>query len=165
MAQLAFRNHIPPDQWPHFRSLKTTKVLHDAVVKRYSSPTSTTQGRLVMPFLFPEMSDFTTIADLMTHLCSLEMRYCAALKPKFLAEYQPPMYLTLYFLTARLRVSLYAAETIVYAIASSGGTPRPSFFEGCSTSLLALAVASAAATAADFLEAEEVDVASSPGGR
>ncbi|CAI7810981.1 unnamed protein product [Closterium sp. NIES-54] len=37
----------------------------------------------------------------MTHLCSLDTRYHAALKPDFMAENQPPMYLTLYFLTNR----------------------------------------------------------------
>ncbi|CAI7888939.1 unnamed protein product [Closterium sp. NIES-53] len=123
----------------------------------------------------------------MTHLRSLDARYHAALKPDFMAENQPPMYLNLYFLTTRLpdslrtvrdhvlslnpteltissfKTHLLKAKTPARAVAASRGTPRASFFEGCSPSLLAPSVASAAAV--DFLGAEEVGAASAPSKR
>ncbi|CAI7787782.1 unnamed protein product [Closterium sp. NIES-53] len=148
---------------------------------RYSSPFCTTLGQLALPFLFLELSDFATVADLMTHLCSLDTRYHAALKPDFMAENQPPMYLTLYFLTNRpsfcaiflfldpieltlasFETRLLEAETSARAVATSRGTPSPSFCEGCSPSLLTPSVASAAAF--DFIGAEKVGAASAPSG-
>ncbi|CAI7933125.1 unnamed protein product [Closterium sp. NIES-54] len=163
------------------------KALYDTVVKRYSSPSSATISRLALQFLFPELADFTTVADLITHLRSLDTCYLAALDADFLAENKPPMYLTIYFLTIRLPDTLRAvrdhflsldptkvtidsfekrlleAESAALAVAASRGTPLPSVFEGCSPSLLVSSVASAAAV--DFLGAEEVGDASAPAGR
>ncbi|CAI7928897.1 unnamed protein product [Closterium sp. NIES-54] len=180
-AALAVCNNIPPDQRTHFRQLKTARALYDAVVKRYSSPSSATIGRLELQFLFPELAEFTTVADLITHLCSLDTRYCAALDANFLAENKPPMYLTLNFLTTRLLDTLRAirdhflsleptkvtidsfekrlleAGSAAIAVAASRGTPLPSVFEGCFPSLLVSFVASAVAV--DFLSAEEVGAA------
>ncbi|CAI7738124.1 unnamed protein product [Closterium sp. NIES-54] len=186
-AALAVRNHIPPDQRSHFRQLKTAKALYDAVVKLYSSSSSTTIGCLALQFLFPELADFTTVADLITHLRSLDTHYRAAQDAEFLDENKPPMYLTLYFLTTHLpdtlRVvrdqflsldptkvtidsfekRLLEAEFAALAVAASRGTPLPSVFEGCSPSLLVSSVASAAAV--DFLGVDEVGAASALAGR
>ncbi|CAI7866579.1 unnamed protein product [Closterium sp. NIES-53] len=107
---LSVRSHLLLDQRTHFRQLKMAKALYDAVVKRYSSPSSATVGCQALPFLFPELSDFTTVADLLTPLRSLHTRYQAALEPDFLAENKPPMYLTIYFLTIRLPDSLRAVR-------------------------------------------------------
>ncbi|CAI7834076.1 unnamed protein product [Closterium sp. NIES-53] len=131
--------------------------------------------------------NFTTVADLMTHLHSLDTRYCAALESDFLAANNPFMYLTLYFLMTHLHDSLHAvrdqflaldpikvtlvsfetrlleAESAALAVAASYGTPLPSVFEGCSPSLLTPCIASAAAV--DFLRAEEDVTASTPSGR
>ncbi|CAI7859884.1 unnamed protein product [Closterium sp. NIES-54] len=180
-AALAVCNNIPPDQRTHFRQLKTAIALYDAVVKRYSSPSSATIGRLAQQFLFPELAEFTTVADLITHLCSLDTRYRAALDANFLAENKPPMYLTLNFLTTRLLDTLRAvrdhflsleptkvtidsfekclleAGSAAITVAASRGTPLPSVFEGCFPSLLVSFVASAVAV--DFLSAEEVGAA------
>ncbi|CAI7843223.1 unnamed protein product [Closterium sp. NIES-53] len=158
------------------------KALYDAVFKRYTSPSSATVGRLALPFLFLELSDFTTVIELLTHLLSFVTRYRAALEPAFLAENKPPIYLTLYFLTTRLSYSLHAicdqflaldptkitlasfesrlleAESTALAVAASRKTSLPSVFEGCSPSLLAPSIAYAAAV--DFLCAEEVGAAS-----
>ncbi|CAI7927990.1 unnamed protein product, partial [Closterium sp. NIES-54] len=101
-ATLAIHNHLSPDQRVHFRQVKSAHAFYTGVVKRYSSPSSTTLGRLALPYLFPELSDFTTVAGLMTHLHSLDTRYRGALLPEFLATNHPPMYLTLYFLVTRL---------------------------------------------------------------
>ncbi|CAI7781676.1 unnamed protein product [Closterium sp. NIES-54] len=169
--------HLPLDQRTHFRLLKMAKALYDAVFKRYTSPSSATVGRLALPFLFLELSDFTTVIELLTHLLSFVTRYRAALEPAFLAENKPPIYLTLYFLTTRLSYSLHAicdqflaldptkitlasfesrlleAESTALAVAASRKTSLPSVFEGCSPSLLAPSIAYAAAV--DFLCAEE----------
>ncbi|CAI7754147.1 unnamed protein product [Closterium sp. NIES-54] len=167
--------------------LKMAKALYDAVVTRYSSASSATIGRLALPFLFPELSDFTTVADLLTHLRSLETHYAAALEPAFRAENKPPIYLTLHFLTTRLPDSLRAmrdhfltldptkitldsfesrlleAESAALAVTASRGTPLPSVFEGCSPSLLVSSVASVAAVV--LFDAEEVGAASTPSGK
>ncbi|CAI7877287.1 unnamed protein product [Closterium sp. NIES-53] len=118
------------------------KELYDAVVARYSSPSTAALGHLLLPYLFPELSDFHTVADLMNHLRSSDTRYHAALKPAFLTVNPLPI-------------------TIV--IAASRGTPCFPFLKECSPSLLAPSVASAAAV--DFLCTEEVSAASAPSGR
>ncbi|CAI7736668.1 unnamed protein product [Closterium sp. NIES-53] len=122
---------------------------------------SSLASRLALPFLFSELSNFTTN--------------------------QPPMYLTLYFFTTRLPDSLRAvrnhflsldpteltlasfethlleAETSARAVAASCGSPSLSFFEGCSPSLLVPSVASSGAVA--FLGAKEVGAASTSSGK
>ncbi|CAI7787330.1 unnamed protein product, partial [Closterium sp. NIES-53] len=160
-AALVVCNHIPPDQRTHFCLLKTAKAFYDAVVKRHSSPSSATIGRLALQFLFPELADFTIVAELITHLHSLDTLYRAALDADFLAENKPPMYLTLYFLTTRLSDTLHASATL--AVAASSGTPLPSVFKGCSPSLLVSSFASAAVV--DFLGAEEVGATYALAGR
>ncbi|CAI5483148.1 unnamed protein product [Closterium sp. Yama58-4] len=90
--------------------------------------------RLVLQFLFPELADFTTVADLITHLCSLDTRYCAALNADFLADNNPPMYLTLYLLTTRLPDTLCAVPPVALPSPPSlKGAPPP-----CSCPLLPL---------------------------
>ncbi|CAI5931738.1 unnamed protein product [Closterium sp. NIES-65] len=181
-AQFAIRTHLPHDQRAYFCQVTSAQALYDAVVRHYSSPSAATIGRLALPFLFPELSNFTTVVDLTSHVRSLDTRYRAALMPYFLAENQPVMYLTLYFLTTRLPYSLHAipdhfpsldlieptlasfetclfeAETSARAVAASRGSPSLSFFERCSPSHLVPSVASA--DTADFLGAEEVITAS-----
>ncbi|CAI7872392.1 unnamed protein product [Closterium sp. NIES-53] len=66
-----------------------------------TSPATAAIGRLSLPYLFPDLSEFATVADLITHL-----RYRAALPPDFLAKNPSPMYLTLYHLVTRLPDSL-----------------------------------------------------------
>ncbi|CAI7900701.1 unnamed protein product, partial [Closterium sp. NIES-53] len=81
--------------------------LYDAVVARYSSPATAAIGRLSLPYLFPDLSAFATVADLITHLRTSDLRYRAALPPDFLAKNPPaPMYLKLYHLVTRLPDSL-----------------------------------------------------------
>ncbi|CAI7839770.1 unnamed protein product [Closterium sp. NIES-53] len=62
-----------------------------SALRRCSSPSSTTIGRFMLSYLFPKLSYLPTIVDLMTHLRSLDTRYCAALKPDILAVNPPPM--------------------------------------------------------------------------
>ncbi|CAI7775591.1 unnamed protein product [Closterium sp. NIES-54] len=136
---------------------------------QYSSPATAALGRLILPYLFPELSAFATVEDLITHLRTSDTRYCAALKAEFLHKNPPPMYITLYFIITCLPDSLRAlrdhflaldptdltvdllekhllvAETSVVAVGAARGTPRTPFFEGCSPSPLAPSYASSAA--------------------
>ncbi|CAI7765728.1 unnamed protein product [Closterium sp. NIES-53] len=50
-----------------------------AVLARYSSPATAALSRLMLPYLFPDLSAFPTVADLITHLRTSDTRYRAAL--------------------------------------------------------------------------------------
>ncbi|CAI7738060.1 unnamed protein product, partial [Closterium sp. NIES-54] len=186
-ARLAVRNHLPLAERAHFGRHKTAKALYDAVVARYFSPATAALGRLIVPYLFPELSAFATVEDLITHLRTSDTCYRAALPAEFLDKNPPPMYITLYFKVTRLLDSLcavkdhflaldstdltvdllekhlLATETSVVAVGAARGTPRTPFFEGCSPSPLAPSYASAAAV--DILGTEDVGAASAPSGK
>ncbi|CAI7895753.1 unnamed protein product [Closterium sp. NIES-53] len=55
LARLAIRNHMPLAECAHFGLHRTAKALYDAVVARYSSPAIAALGRLLLPYLFPEL--------------------------------------------------------------------------------------------------------------
>ncbi|CAI7859025.1 unnamed protein product, partial [Closterium sp. NIES-54] len=186
-ARLAVRNYLPLAERAHFGQHKTAKALHDTVVARYTSPATAALGRLILPYLFPELSAFATVEDLITHLCTSDTRYRAALIAEFLDKNPPPMYITLYFIVTRLPDSFRAvrdhilaldptdltvdllekhlliAETSVVAVGVARGTPRTPFFEGCSPSPLAPSYASVAAV--DILGTEDVGAASALSGK
>ncbi|CAI7799936.1 unnamed protein product [Closterium sp. NIES-53] len=181
-ARLAIRNHLPATECAHFGEHKTAQALYDAVVARYSSPATAAIGRLLLPYLFPELSAFATVADLLTHLRTSDARYCAAVPAEFLPTNQPPMFITLYFIVTRLPDSLrsvrdhfltldptsltvdlleqhlLAAETSAVAVGAARGTPRSPFFEGCSPSPLSPSFSSTAAV--DVSVPEDVGAAS-----
>ncbi|CAI7791326.1 unnamed protein product [Closterium sp. NIES-54] len=164
------------------RQHRTAQALYDAVVARYSSPATAALGRLLLPYLFPELSAFATVEDPVSHLRTSDARYRATIPAEFLNRNQPTMFITLYFVVTRLPDSLrsvrdhflslhptsltvdlleehlLAAETSAVAVGAAHGTPRTPFFEGCSPSPLAPSYASAAA--ADVLGAEDVGDAS-----
>ncbi|CAI7853968.1 unnamed protein product [Closterium sp. NIES-54] len=157
-ARLAIRNHLPANECAQFGEHWTAQAMYDAVDARYSSPATAAIGRLLLPYLFPELSAFATVVDL------------------------PPMFITLYFIVTRLPDSLrsvrdhfltlnptsltidlleqhlLAAETSAVAVGAARGTPRSPFFEGCSPSPLSSSFASAAA--ADVSVPEDVGAAS-----
>ncbi|CAI7754884.1 unnamed protein product [Closterium sp. NIES-54] len=115
-ARLAIRNHLPTTECAHFGEHRIAQALYDAVVARYSSPATAAIGRLLLPYLFPELSAFATVADLVTHLRTSDARYRATVPAEFLPTNQPPMFITLYFIVTRLTVDLLeqhllAAET------------------------------------------------------
>ncbi|CAI7903083.1 unnamed protein product [Closterium sp. NIES-54] len=164
------------------RSLWTAQTLYDTVIARYSSPATAALGRLLLPYLFPELSTFDIVEDLVSHLRTSDARYRATVPAEFLDRNQPPMFITLYFIVTRLPDSLrsvrdhflsldptsltvdlleqhlVASETSAVAVGAARGTPRLPFFEGCSPSPLAPSYASAAA--ADVSVAEDVRAAS-----
>ncbi|CAI5969956.1 unnamed protein product [Closterium sp. NIES-65] len=186
-ARLAVRRHIPTPERAHFSQYKSAETLYDAVVARYSSPATTALSRLILPYLFPDLAAFQTVADLITHLHTSDTRYRAALPAEFCAKNPPPMYITLYYIVTRLPDSLrlvrdhflsvcpttltvnlleerlLAAEKSIVAIGASRGDPRAPLFEGWSPSPLLPSVASTAAVA--FVGTESVGAASAPSGR
>ncbi|CAI7867580.1 unnamed protein product, partial [Closterium sp. NIES-54] len=186
-ARLAIRNHLPLAECALFGQHKTAKALYDAVLAHYSSPATAAQGRLIVPYLFPERSAFATVEDLVSHLRTSDARYLAALLAEFLDRNPPPMYITLYFIVTRLPDSLravrdhflsldpmdltldlleqrlLAAETSAVAVGAARGTPRTPFFEGYSPSPLTPSYA--VARTVDVFGAEEVGAASASGKR
>ncbi|CAI7729422.1 unnamed protein product [Closterium sp. NIES-53] len=186
-ARLAVRRHLPTTERAHFSQYKSAQTLYDAVVARYSSPATAALSRLMLSYLFPNLTAFPTVADLITHLRTSDTRYRAVLLAEFCAKNPPPMYITLYYIVTRLPDSLrlvnnhflsvcpttltvdllearlLAAETSIVAVGASRGDPRTPVFEGCSPSPLLPSVASA--VAADLGGFESVGAASAPSGR
>ncbi|CAI7899672.1 unnamed protein product [Closterium sp. NIES-54] len=180
-ARLDICNHLPLAECAHFGQHRTAQALYDAVVARFSSPATAALGRLLLPYLFPELSAFAIIEDLVSHLRASDARYRAAVPAEFLDRNPPPMYINLYFIVTRfpdslrsvrdhflsldptsltidlLEQHLLVAETNAVAVGAACGTPRPPFFEGCSPSPLAPSYASDAA--ADVSVPEDVGAA------
>ncbi|CAI7886411.1 unnamed protein product [Closterium sp. NIES-54] len=185
-ARLAVRRHLPTTERAHFSQYKSAQTLYDAVVARYSSPATAALSRLVLPYLFPDLAAFPTVADLITHLRTSDTRCRAALPAEFCAKNPPPHVLTLYYIVTRLPDSLrlvrdhflsvcpttltvdlleerlLAAEQSIVAVGASRGDPCTPIFEGCSPSPLLPSVASAAA--ADLGGIESVSAASATSG-
>ncbi|CAI7883886.1 unnamed protein product [Closterium sp. NIES-53] len=135
------------------RSL-TAQALYDAVVARYSSPATAAIGRLLLPYLFPELSAFATVADLVTHLRTSDAHYRDAVPAEDHLLTLDPTSLTV----GHLEQHLLAAETSAVAVGAACGTPRSPFLEGCSPSPLSPSFASAAD--ADVFVPEDVGAAS-----
>ncbi|CAI7820872.1 unnamed protein product, partial [Closterium sp. NIES-54] len=152
---------------------------------RYSSPATAALSRLMLPYLFPDLAAFATVADLITHLRTSDARYrlshpsrraiarsdhasthysitrlphsLASVRDHFLSLC--PTELTVDLLEERLG----AAEKSILAVGASRGDRRTPFFEGCSPIPLLPSVASAAAV--NLVGTEEVEAASAPSGR
>ncbi|CAI7889752.1 unnamed protein product [Closterium sp. NIES-54] len=143
-ARIAICKHLPLAECAHFGQHRTAQALYDAVVATYSLPATTALGHLLLPYLFPELSAFATVEDLIKdHFLSLD-----------------PTVLTVDLLEQHL----LAAVTSVVALGAARGTPRTPFLEGCSPSPLAPSYASPAA-GADVHGAEDVGAASASGKR
>ncbi|CAI7879623.1 unnamed protein product [Closterium sp. NIES-53] len=153
-ARLAVRNHPPLAECAHFGQHRTAQALYDTVVARYSSPATAALDRLLLPYLFPELSAFATVEDLVSHLRTSDACYRATVPAKDHFLSLDPTSLTIDLLEQHL----LAAETSALAVGAARGTPRSPFFEGCSPSPLAPSYASAAA--ADVSVAEDVGAAS-----
>ncbi|CAI7844807.1 unnamed protein product, partial [Closterium sp. NIES-54] len=153
-TRLAIRNHMPATECAHFGEHRTAQAWYDAVVARYSSPATAAIGRLLLPYLFPELLAFAKVADLVTHLRTSDARYRAAVPAEDHFLTLDPTSLTVDLLEQHL----LAAETSAVAVGAARGTPRSPFFEGCSPSPLSSSFASAAA--ADVSVPEDVGAAS-----
>ncbi|CAI7866451.1 unnamed protein product [Closterium sp. NIES-53] len=158
-ARLAVRRHLPTTERAHFSQYKSAQTLYDAVVARYSSSATAALSLLMLPYLFPDLATFPTVADLITHLRTSDTRYRAALPAEDHFLSVCPTTLTVDLLEA----CLLAAKTSIVTVGASRGDPRTPVFEGCSPSPLLPSVASAAA--ADLGGFESVGAASAPSGR
>ncbi|CAI7795512.1 unnamed protein product, partial [Closterium sp. NIES-54] len=159
VARLAVRSHLPPAERAHFCQYKTAQSLYDAVVARYSSPAIAALSRLMLPYLFPDLAAFATVADLIAHLHTSDAHYRTALPTEDHFLSLCPTELTVDLLEERLA----AAEKSILAVGASGGDRRTPFFERCSLVPLLPSIASAAAV--DLVGTEEVGAASAPSGR
>ncbi|CAI7880098.1 unnamed protein product [Closterium sp. NIES-54] len=159
VARLAVRSHLLPAERAYFGQYKTAQSLYDAVVARYSSLATASLSRLMLPYLFPDLAAFATVADLVSHLRTSDARYRAALPTEDHFLSLCPTELTVDLLEERLIV----AEKSVLAVGASRGDRRTPFFEGCSPVPLLPSVASAAAV--NLVGTEEVGTASAPSGR
>ncbi|CAI7835136.1 unnamed protein product [Closterium sp. NIES-54] len=167
------------------------KGLFYAVVKRYSTPTTASLGRLVLPFLFPDLPSFPRVSDLILHVRSLDAQLCsAALDPNLLATNPPAMWMTLYLLSTRLldrfatardhfltvnpmsltidlfEERLTTVEDLARSLVAASSTVLPPIFEGCAPSFLASFVNSASVATAfsDASYASEPEDMTSVGG-
>ncbi|CAI7857620.1 unnamed protein product [Closterium sp. NIES-53] len=116
-------------------------------------------SRLMLPYLFPDLATFATVADLVAHLRTSDAHYRAALPTEDQFLSLCPTELTVDLLEERLA----AAEKSILAVGASRGDRRTPFFEGCSPVPLLPSVASAAAV--DLVGTEEVGAVSAPCGR
>ncbi|CAI7909786.1 unnamed protein product, partial [Closterium sp. NIES-54] len=126
---------------------------------RYSSPATAALSRLMLPYLFPDLAAFATVADLITHLRTSDTRYCATLPTEDHFLSLCPTELTVDLLEERLT----AAEKSILAVGASCGDRLTPFFEGCSPIPLLPSIASAAAV--NLVGTEEVGSASAPSTR
>ncbi|CAI7815131.1 unnamed protein product [Closterium sp. NIES-53] len=86
-------------------------------------------SRLMLPYLFPDLAAFATVADLVAHLHTSDARYRATLPTEFLPTNSPPMYITLYYLVTRLLDSLSLSVLLAATVAppSLRGVPLSPF--------------------------------------
>ncbi|CAI5983634.1 unnamed protein product [Closterium sp. NIES-65] len=125
-ARLAVRRHLPTTEHAHFSQYKSAQTLYDAVVARYSSPATAALSRLMLPYLFPDLASFPTVADLITHLRTSDTRYRSALPAEDHFLSLCPTTLTVDL----LEKALLAAEKSIVAVGASRGDPRTPIFEG-----------------------------------
>ncbi|CAI7772480.1 unnamed protein product, partial [Closterium sp. NIES-54] len=90
VTRLAVRRHLPTTERAHFSQYKSAPTLYDAVVACYSSPATAALSRLFLPYMFPDLAAFPTVADLITHLRTSDTHYRAALPAEFCAKNPPP---------------------------------------------------------------------------
>ncbi|CAI5965020.1 unnamed protein product [Closterium sp. NIES-65] len=140
-TRLAVRRHLQTTERAHFSQYKSAQTLYDDVVARYSSPATAALSRLMLPYLFPDLAAFPTVADLITHLRTSDTRYRVALPAEdhFLSVCPTTLTVDL------LEKGLLAAEKSIVTVGASRGDPRTLVFEGYSPSPLLPSVASAAA--------------------
>ncbi|CAI5998573.1 unnamed protein product [Closterium sp. NIES-65] len=149
-ARLAVCRHLLTTERAHFSQYKSAQTLYDVVVARYSSPATSALSRLMLPYLFPDLVAFPTVADLITHLRTSDTRYRAAhpAEDHFLSVCPTTLTVDL------LEKALLAIEKSIVAVGASRGDPRTPVFEGCSPSPLLPSVASS--VAADLVGFESV---------
>ncbi|CAI7729875.1 unnamed protein product [Closterium sp. NIES-53] len=81
---------LPPTEAVQFSQMDTAQGIWDAVVARYSTPSSASLSRLLMSFVFPDLGSFSAVSNLVTHLRSLDAGFCAACTDAQLLVTPPP---------------------------------------------------------------------------
>ncbi|CAI7932772.1 unnamed protein product [Closterium sp. NIES-54] len=153
-----YQSPLPADRAGAFRQVETGKDGFDAITACYPTPSTTTLGRLIMPFLFHDVLAFSTVTDLITHLRLPDASFTAALTPAELASQPPPpMYLSDRLVPSRdallamhpyglmivlFVTSLIEIETCLRTNASTTGTVAPNIFQGCAPPQLPTSAAS-----------------------
>ncbi|CAI7866402.1 unnamed protein product [Closterium sp. NIES-53] len=169
-ACIALSNLLPETKEAHFSQVRFAKDLLAAIKTRYSTPTSASLGRLFLPFLFPDLSLFDRVADLITHLRSLDVSYRATCTEAQLALLPLPMAITIHFIATSLRdrlahvhdellrkhpseltidvleTALKDIESNIFSVASASGTVVPPLFQGCTVPQLPTFTVSLAST-------------------
>ncbi|CAI7821873.1 unnamed protein product [Closterium sp. NIES-54] len=135
-VRLAIRNHLPATECAHFGEHRIAQALYDAVVARYSSPTTALPPPMFITlyFIITRLPD--SLRSVRDHFLTLD-----------------PTSLTVDLLEQHL----LADETGAIAVGAARGPPCSPFFEGCSPSPLSSSFASAAA--ADVSVPEDVGAA------
>ncbi|CAI7773923.1 unnamed protein product [Closterium sp. NIES-53] len=77
-ARLAIRNHLPIAECAHFGQHRIAQALYDAVVARYSSRATAALGRLLLPYLFPDLYHFLSLDPTSLTVDLLEQHLLAA---------------------------------------------------------------------------------------
>ncbi|CAI7835019.1 unnamed protein product [Closterium sp. NIES-53] len=77
-ARIAILNHLPLAECTHFGERRTAQALYDAVFARYSSPATAALGRLLLPYLFPELDHFLSLDPTSLTVDLLEQHLLAA---------------------------------------------------------------------------------------
>ncbi|CAI7832312.1 unnamed protein product [Closterium sp. NIES-54] len=101
-AALALTELLPPTEAAHFNLVETAKEVYDAISACYSTPSSASLSRILMPFVFPDLGSFATVSDLATHLRSLVASYQAACTEAQLLVAPPPTWLAVHWVITRL---------------------------------------------------------------
>ncbi|CAI7866974.1 unnamed protein product [Closterium sp. NIES-54] len=154
-ACIAISSLLPETEEAHFSQVRFAKDLLAAIKTLYSTPTSASLGRLFLSFLFPKLGSFDRAADLITHLCSLDVSYRAACTEAQLALLPLPMAITIHFIATSLpdrlapvrdellwkhpseltidvlETTLKDIKSNIRSVASASGTVVPPLFQGC----------------------------------
>ncbi|CAI7858322.1 unnamed protein product, partial [Closterium sp. NIES-54] len=114
-ARLAIRNHLPVAECTHFGHHRTAQAMYDAVVARYSYPSTAALSRLLLPYLFPAVSAFARVADLVL-LVALRARPSLRGAPP--PPFTPPSPLLL------LQTSLFLRTSVLLRLVRSAAAAR-----------------------------------------
>ncbi|CAI7746621.1 unnamed protein product [Closterium sp. NIES-53] len=143
-ARLAIRNHLPATKCAHFGEHKTALALYDAVVARYSSPATAAIGRLLLPYLFPELAHFLTLDPTSLTVDLLEQHLLAAE-------------------TSAVATSLFMRTSVLLRLVQSAVTARARVAGVVKESAVVLEVAVGAVVGAAVEEVDAVEVVAAVG--
>ncbi|CAI7927107.1 unnamed protein product, partial [Closterium sp. NIES-54] len=134
-ACIALSSLLPESEAAYFTQVCTASDLLTTIKARYSTPSFASLGRLLLPFLFPDLASFGRAAGLIAHLPSV--------RDTLLLKH--PSELTINVLESALK----DVESNLRSVASASGSVPPPLFQGCTVPQLPTFTASLASTATD----------------